>query len=29
VLETLRKQNPDADFFDVVIPLIEKRRSEL
>lgn len=29
VLETLRKQNPDANFFDVVIPLIEKRRSEL
>ena len=29
VLETLRKQNLDADFFDVVIPLIEKRRSEL
>jgi transposase len=29
VLETLRKQNPDTDFFDVVIPLLEKRRSEL
>src|SRR3989338_11653598 len=29
VLETIRKQNPDTDFFDVVIPLIEKRRSEL
>ena len=29
VLETLRKQNPDTNFFDVVIPLIEKRRSEL
>jgi len=29
VLETLRKQNPDTNFFDVVIPLLEKRRSEL
>jgi len=29
VLETLRRQNPDTNFFDVVIPLIEKRRSEL
>lgn len=29
VLETLRKQNPDTNFFDVVLPLIEKRRSEL
>src|ERR1017187_2550024 len=29
VLATLRKQNPDTDFFDVVIPLLEKRHSEL
>jgi hypothetical protein len=29
VLETLRKQNPDTNFFDVVIPLLEKRRSEV
>lgn len=29
VIETMRKQNPDANFFDVVIPLLEKRRSEL
>lgn len=29
VLATMRKQNPDANFFDVLLPLIEKRRSEL
>lgn len=29
VLETLRKQNPDTNFFDVIMPLLEKRRSEL
>ncbi len=29
VLETMRKQNPDANFFDVIVPLLEKRRSEL
>lgn len=28
VLATMRKQNPDANFFDVLLPLIEKRRSE-
>lgn len=29
VIETMRKQNPDANFFDVILPLLEKRRSEL
>lgn len=29
VIETMRKQNPDANFFDVIMPLLEKRRSEL
>lgn len=29
VIETLRKQNPDTNFFDVILPLLEKRRSEL
>jgi transposase len=29
VLETLRKQNPDSNFFDVVLPLLKKRRSGL
>lgn len=29
VIETMRKQNPNANFFDVVLPLLEKRRSEL
>ena len=29
VIETLRKQNPDANFFDVMLPLLEKRYSEL
>lgn len=29
VIETLRKQNPDANFFEVMLPLLEKRRSEL
>lgn len=28
VLETLRKQNPDVRFFDVVMPLIKKRIEE-
>jgi hypothetical protein len=29
VIETMRKQNPDSSFFDVILPLIDKRRSEL
>jgi hypothetical protein len=29
VIETMRKQNPNANFFDVILPLLEKRRSEL
>ena len=29
VIATMRKQNPDANFFDVILPLLEKRRSEL
>lgn len=29
VIETLRKQNPDAHFFDVMLPLLKKRHSEL
>lgn len=29
VIETVRKQNPDANFFDVILPLLEKRRSEV
>jgi transposase len=29
VLETLLKQNQDSNFFDVVLPLLKKRRSEL
>lgn len=29
VIDTTLKRNPDSNFFDVVIPLIEKRRSEL
>jgi len=29
VIETMRKQNPDANFFDVILPLLEKRRSEV
>jgi len=29
VIETMRKQNPDANFFDVMLPLLEKRRAEL
>ncbi len=28
VVETLRKQNPGANFFDVMLPLLEKRREE-
>lgn len=27
VLETMRQQNPEANFFDVILPLLEKRRS--
>jgi transposase len=29
VIETMRKQNPDSGFFDIILPLIRKRRSEL
>lgn len=29
VIETMRTQNPDANFFDVILPLLHKRRSEL
>ena len=29
VLDTIRKQNPEAKFFDVILPLLKKRRSEL
>lgn len=29
VIETMRKQNPTANFFDVMLPLLNKRRSEL
>ena len=29
VLETLRKQHPDQSFFEVVLPLLKKRHSEL
>lgn len=29
VIETMRKQNPDRGFFEVILPLIEERRSEL
>ena len=29
VIETMRKQNPEANFFDVILPLLEKRRSEV
>ena len=29
VLETLRKQNPNTNFFDAVLPLLEKRHSEV
>jgi transposase len=29
VIETLRKQNPEANFFDLILPLLHKRRSEL
>ena len=28
VIETLRKQNPGANFFDVMLPLLEKRMEE-
>jgi transposase len=29
VLETMRKQNPESSFFEVIVPLLNKRRSEL
>lgn len=29
VLATIKQQNPGKNFFDVLLPLIEKRRSEL
>ena len=29
VIATMRKQNPDANFFEVMLPLLEQRRSEL
>lgn len=29
VIETLRQQNPDQSFFDVILPLLKKRRSEV
>lgn len=29
VLETMRKQNPDTNFLDVILPLLHKRRSGL
>jgi uncharacterized protein YehS (DUF1456 family) len=29
VIETMHKQNPHVSFFDVMLPLLEKRRSEL
>ena len=29
VIETLRRQNPDASFFELILPLLEKRRSGL
>ena len=29
VIETMRKQNPGSNFLDVIVPLLEKRRSEL
>lgn len=29
VIETMRKQNPNTNFFDVILPLLEKRRSGL
>ena len=29
VVETLRRQNPDANFFEVILPLLTKRHSGL
>lgn len=29
VIETLHRQNPDTSFFDLILPLLAKRRSEL
>jgi len=29
VIETMQKQNPNTNFFDVMLPLLEKRHSEL
>lgn len=28
VIETMRKQNPDSDFFEIMLPLLEKRIKE-
>jgi transposase len=29
VIETMRKQNPDSGFFEIILPLLNKRRSEV
>jgi hypothetical protein len=29
VIETMQQQNPEASFFEVMLPLLEKRRSEV
>ena len=29
VLETMRQRHPEANFFDVILPLLKKRRSEV
>ena len=29
VIDTMLKQNPNSNFFDVILPLLDKRRSEL
>jgi transposase len=29
VIETMRKQNPDQSFFDIILPLLNERRSEV
>jgi len=28
VIETMRKQNPDKNFFEIMLPLLEKRAEE-
>ena len=28
VIETMRKQNPDKNFFEIMLPLLEKRVKE-